>query len=146
LNTYQKAKIIAVSDEYITVEKFDERQGCDSCESKSSCGTQLLSDWLSEKQNKLDLPKSFLQNPTVGSIISIAIPDNYLMKLSLIAYTLPLLISIVSAWFGSQYNEALSAVLFFIGLYIGVLLSKNITLKIENRYLKFINIVPILNQ
>jgi sigma-E factor negative regulatory protein RseC len=145
LNTHQKAKIIALSADYITVEKLDERSACNSCESKSGCGTKLLSDWLSDQQNKLDLPKAFISNPVVGAVICITIPSNYLIKLSLVAYSLPLLASILCAWIGSTFNDVLSAVLFFAGLYLGILLSKYITSKIENRYLKFINIVPILN-
>jgi sigma-E factor negative regulatory protein RseC len=145
LKTHQKAKIVAISANFITVEKTDERSGCDSCESKSGCGTKLLSDWLSDQQNQLDLPKSFIEAPVIGSYVSITVPDNYLLKLSLIAYSLPLVISIACAWIGSLSNESLSAVLFFIGLYLGVLLSKKITSKIENQYLKFISIVPTLN-
>ena len=76
-----------------------QRTACDTCIAEKGCGQSLLAK-LTGKTNRIrvllgDYPAESIE---LGQSITIGIPENVIVKGSLLVYMLPILMAVVGAW------------------------------------------------
>lgn len=103
------------------------RNACGHCGSGSDCGTAMLAKLFGDKENLLRLDNSL--GAEVGEQVVIGVSNALLLKASLLAYLLPLLVFIAMVALGqwAGINEELSSLAGFIGLGLGLWITNHIT-------------------
>jgi sigma-E factor negative regulatory protein RseC len=83
----ESATVIFVDDGYAVVETR-QRPACGSCASSGSCGTSLLSALFKRRYNRLRVSNPIGARP--GDLVIIGMQENILLRVSFVAYLLPL--------------------------------------------------------
>ena len=98
----ESAQITAIADGALWVEAV-QRSTCVACVAQKGCGQRLLAR-LSGKTLRLRvLPgERPLNNYRLGETVEIGIPEDVVVRGSLLVYILPLLAMLLSAWTGHQ--------------------------------------------
>ena len=98
----ESAQITAIGEGALWVEAV-QRSTCGACVAQKGCGQRLLAR-LSGKTLRLRvLPgERPLNNYQLGETVEIGIPEDVVMRGSLLVYMLPLLAMLLSAWTGHQ--------------------------------------------
>lgn len=117
----EAGRVVAIDNDYLWVETIN-RSACGSCVAQKGCGQSLLAKWAA----KSAYMKVFLdgRDPTsfkVDDRISIGIPEDVVVKSSLVMYCLPVLMLLAGGAVG-QYalaSEAASITGALLGLLAG---------------------------
>ncbi|PID41900.1 MAG: hypothetical protein CSB48_12835 [Proteobacteria bacterium] len=94
----ESGKVIAVDGEYAWV-RVTRRSACDGCQASATCGQKTLSAMLGSKAADVRLKAAL--DCAVGDEVVIGIPENSLVRLSVITYFMPLLFMILLACLGA---------------------------------------------
>ncbi|MEW8321060.1 MAG: SoxR reducing system RseC family protein [Candidatus Thiodiazotropha taylori] len=95
----ETAMVVRIDGEYAFVET-QKRAACGSCESQGSCSTTVLAGLFKRRYNYLKVANTVLAKP--GEQVIIGLQEQALVKLSMLAYLLPL-ISMILAAIAAQY-------------------------------------------
>lgn len=95
----ETAKVVRIEGEYAFVET-EKRAACGSCESQGSCSTTVLAGLFKRRYNHLRVLNTVLAKP--GEQVVIGLQEQALLKLSMLAYLLPLIFMILAA-IAAQY-------------------------------------------
>jgi sigma-E factor negative regulatory protein RseC len=90
----ETATVISVDDGYAVVET-KQRPACGACDSASSCSTSLLSGLFKRRHNQLRVANPIHAKP--GERVVIGVEEGAFIKVSFLAYLLPLLCMIMMA-------------------------------------------------
>lgn len=98
----EKAQVISIADEVLWVEAV-RRSACGACVAEKGCGQRLLAK-LSGKTVRLRvLPGEWaLKDYRPGEIVEIGIPDDVVVRGSLLVYMLPLVVMLAATLLGYQ--------------------------------------------
>lgn len=97
----EKAVVIHYQNGVVTVE-CQANQGCGGCAAKASCGTSALAE-LTGQSSKYQFTFPCSRPMQIGEIVEIGLPEQSLLKLAFIAYTLPLCTLIISVLIGNYW-------------------------------------------
>ncbi len=95
----ETARVVRIDGEYAFVET-QKRAACGSCQSQGSCSTSVLAGLFKRRYNHLRVLNTLLAKP--GERVIIGLQEQALLKLSLLAYLLPLF-SMILAAIAAQY-------------------------------------------
>ncbi|MCG7982406.1 MAG: SoxR reducing system RseC family protein [Candidatus Thiodiazotropha lotti] len=95
----ETAMVVRIEGEYAFVET-EKRAACGSCESQGSCSTTVLAGLFKRRYNHLRVLNTVLAKP--GEQVVIGLQEQALLKLSMLAYLLPLIFMILAA-IAAQY-------------------------------------------
>ncbi len=115
---YQRATVVETTDHTICLEA--ERQStCGQCQLKKGCGTGLLSEHVGKRFSRIVIDKT--TEVSLGQKVSLAIPEQNLLRGAALVYLLPLLLmflfAAVARWLGfNSIGEVTSGLS---GLFIG---------------------------
>ncbi|MES9968848.1 MAG: SoxR reducing system RseC family protein [Candidatus Thiodiazotropha sp.] len=90
----EPATVISVDDGYAVVET-QQRAACGTCDSAGSCSTTVLSGLFKRRHNRLRVSNPIHAKP--GERVIVGVQENAFLKISFLAYLLPLLCMIVMA-------------------------------------------------
>jgi sigma-E factor negative regulatory protein RseC len=90
----ESATVVSTEDRYAIVETW-QRPGCGACSSAGSCSTSVLSGLFKRRHNRLEVSNPIHAKP--GEQVIIGLQENALLKISLMAYLLPLVCMILLA-------------------------------------------------
>jgi sigma-E factor negative regulatory protein RseC len=90
----EPATVIFADDGYAIVETR-QRPACGSCASSGSCSTTILSGLFKRRYNRLRVSNSIEARP--GDLVIIGMRENALLRVSFVAYLLPLVCMIMMA-------------------------------------------------
>ena len=120
----ETGRIIAVETDAVWVETI-QQSTCGSCAAKKGCGQSLLAK-LSGKPAYLRVLLQGKKGYQVNDNVTIGIPDDVIVKGSLLVYFIPLLLMIVFAGIAHTYSidrqltsEVLPAFSGIVGLFVG---------------------------
>ena len=121
----QSAKVVAVRGDRLWVET-QSRSACSHC-SSTGCGTSVISRLFGSKRNRLELPNSLAARP--GEQVMIGIPDELLVRASIWAYLVPIVVMLLLTAAGARLGmaEGLQVLLALVGLASGFILVRWIT-------------------
>lgn len=114
----ETARVIEVRDGLLMAET-ESRSGCTHCSSSSGCSTSVVAKLFGVRRNRLVMENSLNARP--GDQVVIGIPDQLLVRASLTAYLLPLVVMLVVTALGDMagMNELLLSLLALGGLATG---------------------------
>ncbi|MCG8018038.1 MAG: SoxR reducing system RseC family protein [Candidatus Thiodiazotropha sp. 'RUGA'] len=95
----ETAMVVRIDGEYAFVET-QKRAACGSCDSQGSCSTTVLAGLFKRRYNHLRVVNTVFAKP--GEQVIIGLQEQALVKLSMLAYLLPL-ISMILAAIAAQY-------------------------------------------
>ncbi|MCG8487965.1 MAG: SoxR reducing system RseC family protein [Chromatiales bacterium] len=95
----ETARVVRIEGEYAFVET-EKRAACGSCQSQGSCSTSVLAGLFKRRYNHLKVLNTVLAKP--GEQVIIGLQEQAFLKLSLLAYLLPLF-SMILAAIAAQY-------------------------------------------
>lgn len=99
----ESARVISISKDALWVEAV-QRSTCGSCVAEKGCGQRLLARLSGKTMRLRVLPgERSLMDYRVGESVEIGIPEDVVVRGSLLVYILPLMMMILSAWFGHQW-------------------------------------------
>lgn len=112
--------VVAAREDTLWVE-IQARSSCSLC-SSSSCTTSLVAQLFNMKRNQVALENTL--GATVGEQVVIGIPDELLVRASVLAYLLPLVVMITAALLGGTLGagDGIQSLLALAGLAIGLFL------------------------
>lgn len=130
----ETGRVVAVEPDALWVETI-QQSTCGSCSAKSGCGQSLLS--------KLGVKPTYIRvlldgrdsnQYCIDQSVTIGIPNDVVVKSSLLIYLMPLLLMIVFSGFAHTYieNELVSISTGLVALLIGGLLIRYYTYKSKN--------------
>jgi sigma-E factor negative regulatory protein RseC len=90
----EPATVVSVELGHAMVETL-QRPACGSCASTASCGTSVLSGLFKRRYNRLRVSNPIDARP--GDQVIIGLPENTLLKVSFLAYLLPLVCMLLMA-------------------------------------------------
>ena len=127
----EKATVIAYQDGVVTVE-CQANQGCGGCSAKASCGTAALTE-LTGKSTRYQFTFPCSRPMKIGEMVEIGLPEQSLLRLAFIAYTIPLTVLILSVllgnyWFNQEWQNILFTLITTTLAFLGV--------KLNNQHLK----------
>jgi len=122
----EKGRVVAINDNALWVETI-QQSTCGSCAAKKGCGQSLLA--------KIGVKTSYLRvllqnqsssNFAVDDEVSIGIPDDIIVKSSLFAYLMPIILLVLFAGFGQKiFSNELYVIAFgMLGLLFGGIIIK----------------------
>jgi len=121
----ETAIVSAVQGDYALLQT-QRRSACQSCSVKQGCGTSVLSRVVGKKSTQLSVLNTL--SVQVGDEVVIGLEENALVQGSLLVYTLPLLMLLLSAvlgeyWASSQgLNTEWAAIIFAVlGFFLSLL-------------------------
>jgi len=126
-----------------------EDSACASCASKSSCSsTNLLKPLLDATIKNKGLRVVNTLDAHVGDKVGIALSSSSLLRVSMLAYLLPLLNLFIFAWLGKYYfGEGMSILLGLAGLFTGFyLVKKRLTANHQRSGIEPIMIEPTVSE
>jgi len=110
----RKQGVVVAIEGKDAVIRSEKESSCGSCAGKSSCGT--LGSWDVQKKNKnqLDVILPNILHAQVGDVVTVEVPDQLILKASLMFYGLPVLAFMLCGALGFSLAEwfALSGDLF----------------------------------
>ncbi len=114
----ESAHVVEVHDGVLIAET-QSRSGCSHCSTSSSCSTSVVAKLFGVRRNRLVMANSLNARP--GDQVVIGIPDQVLVRASLMAYLLPLVVMLVVTAMGdlAGINELLLSLLALVGLVMG---------------------------
>jgi sigma-E factor negative regulatory protein RseC len=121
----ESAKVVAVRGDRLWVET-QSRSACSHC-SSTGCGTSVISKLFGVKRNRLELHNSLSAKP--GEQVMIGIPDEVLVRASVWAYLVPIIVMLLLTATGARLGmaEGLQVLLALSGLASGFILVHWIT-------------------
>jgi len=125
----QSGKVVALEREYAWVQTL-QQSACASCAANKGCGVAVL-ERMSSGRIRQSLVRNSLET-RVGDRVIIGIPEDAMLKASILVYLLPLIMMIVFAVGASMFsdqNELITIVAGFVGLFSGFGLVKILALK-----------------
>lgn len=90
----ETAKVVRVEGEYAFVET-EQRASCGSCQSQGSCSTTVLAGLFKRRYNHLKVTNTISAKP--GEQVVIGVQEQALLKISFLAYLLPIFSMILTA-------------------------------------------------
>lgn len=120
------------SEQFIWVET-QIKSTCGSCEAQSNCGTGAIAKVFASKREKLHF--RFDQAVKVGQKVSLGIPEENLLKASMLVYFFPLVILVMAALAGQAILPILG-LLSEVWLVIFSAISTYLAFRFVRRYLK----------
>ncbi len=110
-------KVVAIKGNLAWVETL-RQSACDTCSAKAGCGHSALAK-LGQKTNHLQASCPF--NVEVGERVVVGVPEDIMLKSSVMAYLMPLLMMLVFALVVDHYasREAYTALAAVLGLALG---------------------------
>ena len=121
----ESGRIVAVSDEKVWIEII-RTSACDTCKAQKGCGHGLMNKSSLGQSFQLDVMKNGL-SANVGDIAIIGIPEDSLIKASLISYLMPILLLLILAAIGKLlFGELASIIMGMLGLVVGFILVRKI--------------------
>lgn len=123
-------RICSVDDGTITV-VVDAPVACPRCAAGNGCGAGVLSG--PPKPRRIDVAAPVGMNPVVGDFVTLTLSPTQLLRAAAIAYGLPLIALVVSAWLawlsGFDPDSLVSIGIVAAGLAIGFVSSRRILLR-----------------
>ncbi len=119
----ESATVVALEDNFAWVES-ERRSSCGSCAANKGCGTATLQKVMGKKRTQL---KAINQaQAKIGDRVIIGLQEQALLKGSLYAYILPLVLLLVAAFIFEQLfaNEAMTILAGLGGLLLGFAILK----------------------
>ncbi|MBB6523709.1 SoxR reducing system RseC family protein [Pseudoteredinibacter isoporae] len=107
----EDGRIIAVADDHLWLQTT-QKTTCDSCQGRHACGQRLLQN-LNESHGLLKVPlmdaaaTAFKQ----GETVTIGIEESTLLRATMMAYLMPLILLLVLAFAGQQLGGELLSIL-----------------------------------
>lgn len=120
----ETGRIVDIQDDSLWVETI-QRSTCGSCVAEKGCGQTLLRKLGVEPSYlRVPLPKNIQRNYSVNDSVVIGIPDDIVVKASLLLYLLPLVLLLVFSGIAHTYyvGDAVSILAGVAGFAIGCLL------------------------
>lgn len=119
----EKAVVIDYQAGVVTVE-CQANQGCGGCAAKASCGTAALTE-LTGKSTRYQFTFPCSRPMCIGETVEIGLPEQSLLRLAFIAYTIPLCVLIISVllgsyWFSQEWQNILFTLLTTTMAFLGV--------------------------
>lgn len=132
----ETGKVVRVDSDSLWVETI-QQSTCGSCAAESGCGQGLMARFfLGSRFLKVFLEGRDPAKYQAGDEISIGIPEGVVVKISFLAYLLPLLLLVAGATLGNTFGGDLPAVIGAIfGLILGALMVRWVSGKfLQNRH------------
>jgi len=134
----EDALIVDLEDGFIWVEAMSQ-SSCNHCSANQGCGTASLQKWFNRSPNRLRMANK--PGFSVGDKVVIGIPEQALVKGSLMIYMFPLLALIAGAmlgalvndWLGWDFKEVASIIAGFASFAVCFRSIQRYTLKFANR-------------
>jgi sigma-E factor negative regulatory protein RseC len=111
--------VVAIESDSLWVETI-QKTACDACVAQKGCGTRVLSK-LTGKTNRIRvlLDRHSVEAITVGQDVDIAIPEDVIVKGSLLVYLLPVVCAVSGAWMAGSAGDTGSMLGAICGLLAG---------------------------
>jgi len=115
----ETATVVSIEADAIWVEAV-QKSTCETCTAQKGCGTSVLAK-LTGKTSRIRVltGADHRHSLNLGQDVTIAIPEDVVVKASLLVYTLPLITSLVGLWLMSGVSDIVSVGGACIGLIIG---------------------------
>jgi len=124
----EQAQVIAVKGDRLILQA-QTQSACGSCSASQGCGTSLLSKVIGRKFTRFQAENNV--NAIVGDVVVVGIPEDALLKGSLVMYIVPvfamLIFALLADFFllaATQSRDLMIAISAIIGLVFGSLLSR----------------------
>ena len=124
----ETAQVIEIKGGSLVLQAF-RQSACGSCAANKGCGTSVLSKVVGQKFSRFQAENSI--NANVGDTVIVGIPEDALLKGSMVMYVIPILgmfvFALLADYFLSvtiQNRDFLIAVATIVGLVCGSLFSK----------------------
>jgi len=124
----EQAQVIAVKGDRLILQA-QTQSACGSCSASQGCGTSLLSKVIGRKFTRFQAENNV--NAMVGDVVVVGIPEDALLKGSLVMYIVPvfamLIFALLADFFllaATQSRDLMIAISAIIGLIFGSLLSR----------------------
>jgi len=113
--------VVALESDALWVETI-QKTACEACVAQKGCGTRVLSK-LTGKTNRIRvLATDSCDDLRIGQDVSIAIPEDVIVKGSMLVYMLPVICSVTGAWLGGSSGDIASIFGALTGLLLGGLI------------------------
>ena len=113
--------VVALESDALWVETI-QKTACEACVAQKGCGTRVLSK-LTGKTNRIRvLAEQSCDHLKIGQDVSIGIPEDVIVKGSMLVYFLPVICAVAGAWLGGSSGDGASIVSSLIGLLLGGLI------------------------
>lgn len=111
--------VVAIESDSLWVETI-QKTACEACVAQKGCGTRVLSK-LTGKTNRIRvlLDRHSVDPITVGQDVDIAIPEDVIVKGSLLVYLLPVVCAVSGAWMAGSAGDTGSMLGAICGLLAG---------------------------
>jgi sigma-E factor negative regulatory protein RseC len=111
--------VVAIESDSLWVETI-QKTACEACVAQKGCGTRVLSK-LTGKTNRIRvlLDRHSVEAITVGQDVDIAIPEDVIVKGSLLVYLLPVVCAVSGAWMAGSAGDTGSMLGAICGLLAG---------------------------
>jgi sigma-E factor negative regulatory protein RseC len=123
--------VVALESNALWVETI-QKTTCEACVAQKGCGTRVLSK-LTGKTNRIRvLATHSCDHLSIGQAVSIGIPEDVIVKGSMLVYILPVICAVAGAWLGGSVSESLSIISALLGLLVGGLIVSRQSKKTRN--------------
>ena len=113
--------VVALESDALWVETI-QKTACEACVAQKGCGTRVLSK-LTGKTNRIRvLAEHPCDELSIGQDVSIGIPEDVIVKGSMLVYILPVICAVAGAWLGGSSGDMAAIVCSVIGLLLGGLI------------------------
>ena len=113
--------VVALESDALWVETI-QKTACEACVAQKGCGTRVLSK-LTGKTNRIRvLTNRSCADLKIGQDVSIGIPEDVIVKGSMLVYILPVLCAVIGAWLGGSSGDLVSIASALSGLLLGGLI------------------------
>ena len=117
----ETATVVALESDALWVETI-QKTACEACVAQKGCGTRVLSK-LTGKTNRIRvLANRSCADLKIGQDVSIGIPEDVIVKGSMLVYILPVLCAVIGAWLGGSSDDLVSIASALSGLLLGGLI------------------------
>jgi sigma-E factor negative regulatory protein RseC len=117
----ETATVVALESDALWVETI-QKTACEACVAQKGCGTRVLSK-LTGKTNRIRvLANRSCADLKIGQDVSIGIPEDVIVKGSMLVYILPVLCAVIGAWLGGSSGDLVSIASALSGLLLGGLI------------------------
>lgn len=121
------------SDPEIATVRTQRQSTCNACQLKSTCGQSLIANIMSGQGIQMDVPNSV--NAKKGDVVLLSIPEQGLLRASMIMFLLPLIVMLVlsaGAKLALDWPEPVVALIGLAGLAAGFMLARMLATGLEN--------------
>ena len=133
----EQGRIVAVESSTVWVETI-QKSVCGSCAAKPGCGQRLLASFGAQPNYlKVLLANDGAANKhNVGDVVTIGIPEQAVVKVSLLIYLLPLIVFLffTAGAHSLSNSDPLSIVAGILGLFVGGILVRLYTFRQRNNH------------